>query len=94
MWHAGQNPCIKGTMQGVVTVRHLRKGHTLADMEETAKGNTSKTSHPDKERQVSEEKHRCLLQLNSECCYMFQIRPYKLGISMPGESHNLSSSCF
>lgn len=57
-------------MQGVVTVRHLRKGSTLAGMKETGKENTSKTSHPDKEKQVSEQKCGSLLQLISEYSYM------------------------
>lgn len=57
-------------MQGVVTVMHLRKESTLAGMEETGKENTSKTSHPDRGKQVSEQKCGGLFHLTSEYCYM------------------------
>lgn len=40
------------TVQEEVTIRHLREGSTLADTKGTVKGNTVKSSYPDKERQV------------------------------------------
>lgn len=82
--------CLKDTGQDVVIVRHVRGIHFGWQL----KGTPPEVHTQTKKGMSERKKHKCLLQLTSEYCYMLQITPYKLGNFILGECHNFSSSCF